>query len=259
MSTNPPQRGRSDAYKTWFDCALLIFAHLLLLPLWALLWTVIPLLIWLGDRGPVFYKQERFGRGGRIFTVLKFRTMILGAEDLGPAWTMEGDPRVTTVGRVLRRTALDELPELISIWKRDMSFVGPRALDVQEQRELERLIPGFAKRLEVLPGLTGLAQVYNRNDDAASKFKYDLEYLERRGPWLDARLIFLSVLNTVAAKWDRRGGKDSMMTNAQMVENGHPSAHDSAKAPTASPNGGVATEEAGKNPAEEPAKTRGRR
>jgi lipopolysaccharide/colanic/teichoic acid biosynthesis glycosyltransferase len=258
MSTDPMQKVRSDAYKTSFDYTVLIFAHLLLLPLWALLWTVIPLLIWLGDRGPVFYKQERFGRGGRIFTVLKFRTMILGAEDMGPAWTVEGDPRVTTVGKILRRTALDELPELLSIWKRDMSFVGPRALDVQEQRELEQLIPGFAKRLEVLPGLTGLAQVYNTNDDAASKFKYDLEYLERRGPWLDARLIFLSVLNTVAAKWDRRSGKDSMEASISASKNGHLGGHDTGLTPPAAPSNGQTPQEPDQTPTEEPATSRRR-
>jgi lipopolysaccharide/colanic/teichoic acid biosynthesis glycosyltransferase len=76
----------------------------------------------------VFYQQKRVGRNGRIFTIRKFRTMIRDAESLGPAWATEGDPRVTRLGRLLRRTALDELPELLSIWKGDMSLVGPRAL-----------------------------------------------------------------------------------------------------------------------------------
>ncbi|MCH7622054.1 MAG: sugar transferase, partial [Chloroflexi bacterium] len=160
-----------------------------------------------GDRGPVFYRQKRVGKNGRIITIVKFRTMVLDADRKGPAWTTDGDPRVTRVGKILRRTALDELPEVLSIWKRDMSLVGPRALDVEEHQSLEKQIPGFEGRLEVLPGLTGLAQVYDRSDDAHDKFRYDLEYLDRMSPWLDMRLLVLSLLNTLGARWDRRSGK----------------------------------------------------
>jgi lipopolysaccharide/colanic/teichoic acid biosynthesis glycosyltransferase len=111
------------------------------------------------------------------------------------------------VGRVLRRTALDELPELLNIWKRDMSFVGPRALDLEEQQTLEQLIPGFEDRLQVAPGLTGLAQVYDPSDNAHEKLRYDLEYVQKMSPWLDMKLLLLSVRNTLAAKWDQRRGK----------------------------------------------------
>jgi lipopolysaccharide/colanic/teichoic acid biosynthesis glycosyltransferase len=209
MATNKVIIPRSGKYKTWFDLSVLIIAHAMLFPLWLLLWTAIPILIRLGDPGPVFYKQERVGKGGRVFSVLKFRTMVLDAESKGPAWTTEGDPRVTRVGRLLRRTALDELPELFNILKREMSFVGPRALDVEEQRSLERLIPGFENRLQVLPGLTGLAQVYDPADDAQDKLRYDSEYLQRMSPWLDMKLLVLSVRNTLWIKWDRRSGKTS--------------------------------------------------
>jgi lipopolysaccharide/colanic/teichoic acid biosynthesis glycosyltransferase len=220
--------GRSGAYKRWFDLTVLVLAHALLLPLWLLLWTLIPLVIWLGDRGPVFYRQRRAGKDGRVFTILKFRTMIPDADRSGPMWTMEEDPRVTRVGRILRRTALDELPGVLSIWKGDMSLVGPRALDITEQRALEQQIPGFGKRLQILPGLTGLAQVYNRNDDALVKFGYDLQYLERMNPWLDSRLLVLSVFNTLSVKWDRRGGKPPIPMNkdaapvASDIEHEHP-------------------------------------
>ena len=207
MGNGRGAKRHSGAYKRWFDLTVLVLAHALLLPLWLLLWTLIPLVIWLGDRGPVFYRQRRAGKDGSVFTILKFRTMVPGADRSGPIWTMEEDPRVTRVGRILRRTALDELPGVLSIWKGDMSLVGPRALDVVEQEELEQQIPGFGQRLKVLPGLTGLAQIYNRNDDAVVKFGYDLQYLQRMGPWLDIRLLFLSVYNTLAIKWDRRGGK----------------------------------------------------
>lgn len=196
-----------DAYKPWFDLSILLLAHLLLFPLWLLLWTLIPLLIWLGDRGPIFYRQRRTGKDGRPFTILKFRTMVPDADRLGPSWTSAGDPRVTRIGRLLRPTALDELPGLLSIWRGDMSFVGPRALDVEEQKRLEQQIPGFEKRLRIRPGLTGMAQVYDRADDAHDKFLYDQEYLVRMGPWLDIRLLFLSVWNTLLARWDQRRGK----------------------------------------------------
>ena len=196
-----------DAYKPWFDFATLIVAHLLLLPLWLFLWTVIPLLIFLGDRGPILYKQQRVGKNGRIFTIFKFRTMVSDADRKGPAWTTEGDPRVTRVGKLLRRTALDELPGVMSIWKGDMSLVGPRALDVAEQKGLEQRIPSFEKRLRIRPGLTGMAQIYDRADDAHEKFHYDQEYLIRMNPWLDIRLIVLSVWNTLSARWDQRRGK----------------------------------------------------
>ena len=106
-----------------------------------------------------------------------------------------------------RRTALDEVPELISIFKGHMSFVGPRALGVEEYQQLRAEIPGFEKRLCVIPGLTGLAQVYNKSDGPLGKFEFDLQYIERFGFWLDVKLILLSVTNTLTARWDQRAGK----------------------------------------------------
>jgi len=147
------------------------------------------------------------GQDGKIFSVLKFRTMIVDAENQGPAYTTVDDPRVTRVGKILRRTALDELPEVISIWQGNMSFVGPRALDVKEHRSLEDLMPGFEKRLQVPPGLTGLAQIYDKSDDPFEKYRYDMEYLQKLNPFLDARLLLLSVWNTMIAGWDHRSGK----------------------------------------------------
>ena len=200
---------KAKPYKRWFDLTVLVLTHLFppLLLLWVLLWTLIPLLIWLEDRGPVFYRQKRVGKRGKVFTVLKFRTMVPNADRLGAAWTVERDHRLTRVGGFLRKTALDELPELLSVWKGDMSLVGPRALDVEEQEFLESQIQGFARRLEIQPGLTGLAQVYDRDDQAIAKLRYDLEYIQRASLWLDLKLLILSVRNTLLARWDRRGGK----------------------------------------------------
>lgn len=211
-STDPkslPKASKGRRYKRPLDLAILVLAHLTLLPLWILLWTLIPLLVWLGDQGPIFFRQQRAGKDGKSFTILKFRTMVPDSDRKGPAWTTDGDLRVTAVGKFLRRTALDELPGLLSIWKGDMSLVGPRALDVVEQQVLEQEIPGFEARLQVVPGLTGLAQVHDKLDIASDKFRYDLEYIERMSFWLDVNLLLLSVRNTFLARWDRRAGKQS--------------------------------------------------
>lgn len=196
-------------YKRPFDLTVLILAHLFppLLLMWVLLWALIPLLIWLEDRGPVFYRQARPGKDGKLIGVLKFRTMVPDADRRGPAWTSEDDPRITRIGRWLRRAALDELPQVLSIWKGDLSLVGPRALPVEEQRMLEERIPGFADRLRVRPGLTGLAQVYDNTDDARTKLYHDLQYMERMSPWLDLKLLFLSAFYTLTGRWDKRSGK----------------------------------------------------
>ena len=199
---------KTCSYKRPYDITILLVALFMLFPIWILLAVAIPIAIWLGDRGPVFYQQKRAGTNGKAFTILKFRTMIPDAQLAGPAWTTKDDPRITTVGRVLRRTALDELPELLSILKGDMSFVGPRALNREEQAILERDIPGFRMRLSVIPGLTGLAQVFNKSDDDQDKLRYDLEYIERMNCVLDLKLLVLSVVNTLLGKWDNRSGKN---------------------------------------------------
>ena len=199
----------NDGYKFWFDYSILIIAHILLLPFWIILWIIIPVLIWVDDRGPIFYRQQRMGRNRKLFNVLKFRTMVVNADTMGPSWTTAEDPRVTRIGRILRKTALDELPEVINIWKRDMSLVGPRALYVGEQTLLEEQIQGFEHRLVVSPGLTGLAQIYDTRDIAEDKFYYDMQYIESMTPWLDVCLLVVSVKNTLLSRWDDRSGKAS--------------------------------------------------
>ena len=210
---------REPFYKRPFDLTILVAAHIfpLFLPVWVLLWMAIPLAIWLGDRGPIFYRQKRAGRDGKAFTVLKFRTMVKDADDKGPAWTLDDDRRLTPVGRLLRKTALDELPQLFSIWTGDMSLVGPRALDYEEQQLLETQVSGFASRLRVRPGLTGLAQVYDQRDEAHTKLAYDLEYIRRLSLWLDTKLVVVSAWNTVLGRWDRRAGKRAQQVEEQRL------------------------------------------
>ena len=191
-------------YKRPFDLTILLTAHLLALPIWALLWIGIPILIVLSDGFPVFYRQERIGRKGRFFYAFKFRTMVKNADVVGPPWTVPDDPRLTRVGRLLRKTALDELPQVINILKGEMSFVGPRPLDKQEHQNLCQQIPGFEKRLDLYPGLTGLAQIYTNREDSESKLFYDLKYASQMSLLLDVKLIFQSVWVTLRARWERQ-------------------------------------------------------
>jgi lipopolysaccharide/colanic/teichoic acid biosynthesis glycosyltransferase len=180
------------------------------------LWLIITVLIKLEDRGPLFFSQERAGQGGRHFQAFKFRSMIPDAErSSGPLQSGENDPRVTRVGRVLRATAMDELPQLWNIFRGDMSFVGPRALrpgeiEVNGRGTVERLedVPGFAARCAVRPGLTGVAQIYAPRDVIRRhKFRYDRLYIRHQSFWLDVRLILLSFWITFRGTWESRGRK----------------------------------------------------
>ena len=181
-------------------------------PLWALFAAAIRL----EDGGPVFFRQERAGIGGRSFMAFKFRSMRPDAEaGVGAIQASEHDPRVTRVGRLLRATAMDELPQLWNIFRGDMSFVGPRALrpgEIEQGRDgvLERLedVPGYATRISVRPGLTGVAQVYAPRDvPRRHKFRYDRIYVRRRSWWLDVRLILISFWISVHGTWEARGRK----------------------------------------------------
>ena len=179
-------------------------------------WLTIALAVKLQDGGPIFYRQIRVGRYGQPFTSWKFRSMVPHRDavvDSRQATT--DDPRITRVGRLLRVTALDELPQLWSILVGDMSFVGPRALlpaEIEARGTGELVpaseIPGYAARHQVTPGLTGVAQIYaDRDIPRRHKFRYDLVYVRRRSVLLDVRLIVLSLWITLRGKWEHRGDK----------------------------------------------------
>jgi lipopolysaccharide/colanic/teichoic acid biosynthesis glycosyltransferase len=198
--------------KRLFDMCLSSLGLVVSIPLW----VIIPLAIKAEDGGPVFYFQERAGKGGRVFKLLKFRSMIVDAEkETGAIQATTHDPRVLKVGRLLRATAMDELPQLVNILKGDMSFVGPRALRPQEREVLGdpdvlaiEQIPGYDRRLTVTPGLTGLAQVYLPSDaPRRKKFRYDVLYIRRRSFIFDLKLILLSFLITFRGRWEYRGKK----------------------------------------------------
>jgi lipopolysaccharide/colanic/teichoic acid biosynthesis glycosyltransferase len=201
-----------SAGKRALDVALSGFGVLLSAPLWALIAAAIKI----DTRGPVFYGQARVGEGGRIFRVLKFRSMIVDAEkDTGPLPAGEDDQRVTRVGRVLRATAMDELPQLWNIFLGDMSVVGPRALRPEEididsagRPVALQAIPGFAARSAIPPGLTGIAQIYARRDvSRRQKFRFDRLYIRRQSMLLDVRLILLSFWITARGTWEAREKK----------------------------------------------------
>lgn len=177
---------------------------------------VIAVAIKLEDGGPVFFLQERVGKDCVVFPAFKFRSMIVDAERLtGAVQATENDPRVTRVGRILRATAFDELPQLWNIFRGDMSVVGPRPLRPGESDTTAdgahlplSAIPGYEARHRVRPGLTGVAQVYARRDlPRTGKFRYDLLYLRRAGLWLDMKLIVQSFWITLRGRWEHRGPK----------------------------------------------------
>jgi len=180
------------------------------------LWLFFSLAIRIEDGGPVFYRQERSGLRGVVFDAFKFRSMIPDAEArVGAVQSRAGDPRVTRVGRFLRATAMDELPQLWNIFRGDMSFVGPRALRPGEieavsdgRVEMLEDVPGFAERASVRPGLTGIAQIYAPRDvPRRLKFRYDRLYVRRRSFWLDIGLVLLSFWITLRGRWEVRGRK----------------------------------------------------
>jgi len=185
---------------------LLSFAvSAVLLVLFLPFFPLIAFLIKLDSRGPIFHRQERVGQHGKVFTLWKFRSMRTGAEkDTGPVWASQNDNRVTRVGRYLRRTRLDELPQLYNVLHGDMSLVGPRPERPHFVQQLADFIPFYHLRHSVKPGITGWAQIHyrygNSLEDAIEKLQYDLFYIKNISPLLDAVVIFDTVKTVLMRK-----------------------------------------------------------
>ncbi len=216
-------RERSETASRVLNVGLAVLALIALSPLM----LVLAILVKLTSRGPIFYTQTRVGLdrrrrhpatpemvhrrrediGGRAFTIYKFRTMCVNAEHLtGAVWAAKEDPRVTPIGRPLRKYRLDELPQILNVLLGDMNIVGPRPERPSIFANLRTTIPAYDYRQQVKPGITGLAQVnqqYDTNlEDVRNKVRFDLEYLRRQSIWEDIRIM----LKTVPVILFKRGG-----------------------------------------------------
>lgn len=176
------------------DLLLALIAMVVLFPIL----LIVGLAVKLTSQGPILYQQERVGRSGKSFTIYKFRTMRVDAEDAsGPVWAKENDSRLTPIGAFLRKTHLDELPQILNILKGEMSLVGPRPERPFFVGRLKKSIPSYEERLLVKPGITGLAQVRHKYDetfnDVKKKVKYDILYIKKMCLMLDIKVLFWTV------------------------------------------------------------------
>lgn len=165
---------------------------------------LLALLIQLDSEGPAIFAQERLGKDGVPFTMYKFRTMRLDAEKNGPQWASENDQRCTKLGRIIRKSRADELPQLVNVLKGEMSLVGPRPEREFFYEEFEQYIHGFSQRLKVTPGITGWAQVnggYNLLPE--EKIVYDMEYISNCSVWMDIKCL----LRTVGVVFEHKGAR----------------------------------------------------
>ncbi len=178
-------------FKRFFDICL----SLIVIIIFAIPMLIIAIAIKCSSKGPVIFKQERIGKGGKVFKIWKFRSMKVGTEKTGSGvYSGKGDPRVTKVGRILRATSLDELPQLFNIIKGDMSFIGPRPVLTYYPKSWNDYTEEELKRFDALPGITGLAAVHGRKTNSVEeRFKYDNEYVEKLSFWLDFKIFWLTV------------------------------------------------------------------
>lgn len=186
-------KGRREGY--WSKRLWDILLSLILLVLFSPFMLLTAAGIRLEDGGPVFFRQKRCTLHGREFDILKFRSMVVGAEQMGEVIPCKtGDARVTRVGRIIRATRLDELPQLFNILKGDMSIVGPRPERIEHVSKYTQEVAEFSARLQVRGGLTGYAQVFGKyNTTAEDKLKMDLMYIENMSLWMDMKILFLTV------------------------------------------------------------------
>ena len=189
---------------------LVLSSVMIVLTSWLML--IIAAAIRIGDGGPAFYRQERLTIGGKVFKIIKFRSMRVDAEKMGPQLSTMHDPRITKVGRILRAAHLDELPQLFNVLKGDMSMVGPRPERPEIFNEYINHVPEFQFRLKVKAGLTGYAQVYGRyNSTPYNKLRLDLTYIQNYSIWLDIKCLVMTV-KILFQKEAREGISDDQKT-----------------------------------------------
>jgi exopolysaccharide biosynthesis polyprenyl glycosylphosphotransferase len=195
--------GRRQAYGP-FKRTVEVAATIITAPLWLPLMAATAIAIRIDSPGPAIFRQQRVGRDDRPFTIYKFRTMVVGADAGGPQFTIPGDPRVTRLGRFLRSTRLDEVPQLINVLRGELALVGPRAEQVAFAQQFQQQIPFYRYRHLVRPGITGWAQVNSGYadslDDTIEKLTYDLYYVRHMTPWLDVAVLWKSVITVVSGR-----------------------------------------------------------
>ena len=208
LSRNCGLTVEKQAVKRAFD----LICSLVMLVVLSPLFLVIALLIKLYDGGPVFYRQDRLTKDGKVFQVYKFRSMRVDSEKDGARLAMKGDSRVTPVGKVLRNIHFDELPQLLNIIKGDMSLVGPRPERPEIAAQYQEEMPSFVLRLQVKAGLTGFAQIYGRyNSTPYDKLQMDLMYINKMSVAEDLKLMFATV-KVLFMKESTSGVQDGQVT-----------------------------------------------
>ena len=187
-------------YNDLFKRILDLFVSLLAFPFFLLIFLFIAPAIYFNDKGPIFFNGNRMGKNGKRFSMYKFRSMKVNAPDIrnadGSTFNSDDDPRVTSVGRFIRKTSIDELPQLLNVLKGDMSLVGPRpTLTTKDISQYDEIL---SKRLKVRPGLTGYSQAYFRNSiDQDEKYEKDIYYIENMSFLLDLKIIVKTIMSVV--------------------------------------------------------------
>lgn len=208
-----------NAIKRTFDFCVSLIACILLIPVW----VIIAIAIKLDSKGPVFFVQERRTKNGRVFPMLKFRSMVVNAENIGTGlFSYDNDPRITRVGRFLRKTSLDELPQLLNVFVGDISIVGPRPCVKYELGDFDTLNRKYKKRFQMRGGITGLAQAKGRNENSwEEKVALDNEYIDRfkkEGIFLDMKIIWWTVIGVFASKNINETKADDTLSDIEAAE-----------------------------------------
>ncbi|MBK8984284.1 MAG: exopolysaccharide biosynthesis polyprenyl glycosylphosphotransferase [Ignavibacteria bacterium] len=165
---------------------------------------LVSILIKMTSKGPVFYKQERVGKKSEIFTIYKFRSMVIYSEEYGPEWSGENDPRITKFGKLIRKLYIDEIPQMYNVLKNEMSLIGPRPERPFFVEQLKKEIPYYYKRLSIKPGITGWAQIKHKYDtsvdDVKSKLQFDFYYIENMSLKLDFKIMINTIIVIILMK-----------------------------------------------------------
>lgn len=189
-------------YRLFFKRALDIILCLIAFPFFCVFYVILAPIIYLTDKGPVFYIAPRVGRNGKVFNMYKFRSMRVNAPDIrnedGSTYNGADDPRVTKIGKIMRQTSLDETPQIINVLKGDMSLCGPRAFLVNKNIKYEEADLNYRKRLAVRPGITGYSQAYYRNSiSTQQKIEYDCYYVDHLSFITDLKIIFQTIVSVL--------------------------------------------------------------